>query len=337
MVAMGPCSMSCAKTRQPDARRSGCRRIAAVVRGCLAAACVAGCIPAGAAFESGRAALSVTVNDEIVIPYRVFAVFVLPGEVLELASEATDAAADDGRLERAGERRWRWRAPPRPGVATIRLAGGGDEIRLNAIVMHPMASVADEHLLGYRIGSYPEPLEGDPVYLAPDGFIELTDELTGLELSPHFTLGQFPSKQSMDYPRYLVLREGLLLKLELLLERVNETGVSADTFTVMSGFRTPSYNRAIGNGQHSRHIYGGAADVYIDVEPRDDIMDDLNGDGAFDYRDAQWLYRLADELFGRDEHVGLRGGLGVYRATPAHGPFLHVDARGRRARWGLLP
>jgi hypothetical protein len=58
---------------------------------------------------------------------------------------------------------------------------------------------------------------------------------------------------------------------------------------------------------------------------------------VFDYRDAQWLYQLADELFALPENEFLRGGLGVYRSTPAHGPFLHVDARGRRARWGLLP
>ena len=48
-----------------------------------------------------------------------------------------------------------------------------------------------------------------------------------------------------------------------------------------------------------------------------------------------WL--LADELFARAQHAHLRGGLGVYRSTAAHGPFLHVDARGVRARWGLLP
>ena len=66
-------------------------------------------------------------------------------------------------------------------------------------------------------------------------------------------------------------------------------------------------------------------------------MDDLNGDGTLDYRDAQWLYRIANELFGRSEHAQFRGGLGVYRSTAAHGPFLHVDARGQRARWGLIP
>lgn len=290
-----------------------------------------------AAFESGRAAFPVAINDDLVVPYRVFAVYVLPNERVELAAAATDATASAGRLTRVGDGAWRWVAPAQAGVAMLRFSDGRDEIRINAVVLHPASATTDGRLFDYRIGDYPAPLNGDSVYAAPDGYIELTAELLALELSPHFTLGQFPSKQSTALPKYLVLRESLLLKLELLLERLNEAGIDADSLTVMSGFRTPMYNRAIGNGQHSRHIYGGAADIYVDVAPRDEVMDDLNQDGRFDYRDAQWLYRLADELFARPEHAGLRGGLGVYRSTSAHGPFLHVDARGRRARWGLLP
>jgi len=30
---------------------------------------------------------------------------------------------------------------------------------------------------------------------------------------------------------------------------------------------------------------------------------------------------------------GLVGGIGIYPATSAHGPFVHIDARGTRARW----
>jgi hypothetical protein len=30
----------------------------------------------------------------------------------------------------------------------------------------------------------------------------------------------------------------------------------------------------------------------------------------------------------------LIGGLGMYKATRQHGPFIHVDVRGNRARWG---
>jgi uncharacterized protein YcbK (DUF882 family) len=29
----------------------------------------------------------------------------------------------------------------------------------------------------------------------------------------------------------------------------------------------------------------------------------------------------------------LTGGVGIYAATGAHGPFVHVDVRGVKARW----
>jgi uncharacterized protein YcbK (DUF882 family) len=32
----------------------------------------------------------------------------------------------------------------------------------------------------------------------------------------------------------------------------------------------------------------------------------------------------------------LIGGIGIYKATSAHGPFVHIDVRGNRARWGAL-
>lgn len=291
-----------------------------------------------APFDSGRAAFDVTINDDLIVPYRVFAIYVLPGERLRFDADARSAVADSGTLSPAGAGSWDWVAPRDAGrVAMLTFAAAADEIRLNAFVMHPAASIRDGMLNGYSVGAYPPPLRGDPVYSAPDGFIELNEATARIALSPHFRLDQFPSKQSTSLPKYLVLREHMLLKLERLLEHVNAEGIRTDSFTVMSGFRTPVYNRAIGNGQHSRHIYGGAADIYIDVSPADGVMDDLNGDGRLNYHDAQFLYRLADRFFARPENSGLRGGLGVYATTSAHGPFLHVDARGHRARWGLIP
>jgi Peptidase M15 len=290
-----------------------------------------------AAFDSGRAAFSVIVNNELVIPYRVFAVYVLPGERLRLLAGGASAKADAGTLEPAAAGAWDWTAPATPGVAVLTFEAADDRIRINAVILHPASTLRNGRLNGYTIGSYPAPLHGDPVYRPPVGYIELTAANADLALSPHFRLDQFPSKQSANMPKYLALREALFLKLELLLEHVNEKGIATDSFVVMSGFRTPVYNHAIGNVQSSRHIYGGAADIFVDVAPEDGVMDDLNGDGKLDYRDAQYLYRLADELFSRPANRRLRGGLGVYRSTPAHGPFLHVDARGARARWGLLP
>ena len=37
------------------------------------------------------------------------------------------------------------------------------------------------------------------------------------------------------------------------------------------------------------------------------------------------------ELLARHPH--LAGGLSAYPANSAHGPFVHIDARGARARW----
>jgi hypothetical protein len=46
-------------------------------------------------------------------------------------------------------------------------------------------------------------------------------------------------------------------------------GHNVDGLTIMSGYRTPFYNRAIGNVPNSRHVFGGAADFYIDDKPQD--------------------------------------------------------------------
>jgi len=101
----------------------------------------------------------------------------------------------------------------------------------------------------------------------------------------------------------------------------------------MSGYRTPYYNQLIGNVRYSRHLWGDAADIFIDEDPRDDTMDDLNGDCKIDYRDAKILFDIAEELFSDPQLSHFQGGLGWYKTSSAHGPFVHVDVRGWRARW----
>jgi uncharacterized protein YcbK (DUF882 family) len=101
----------------------------------------------------------------------------------------------------------------------------------------------------------------------------------------------------------------------------------------MSGYRTPWYNAQLGNVPDSRHTLGDAADIYIDVAPRNGIMDDLNHDGRDDFGDSRLLADDVDALFREPALDYLRGGVGAYHSTGAHGPFVHVDARGWRARW----
>ncbi len=274
--------------------------------------------------------------------YRVNPLTVLPGGSVRLDIEAPSATArfrvhaSSGRVEPAGERSWTWHAPDSGGPHRIRLVeiGSGDSIVLHAFVLVPIERIDGEYLNGYRIGAYPQrAFRGLAVYERPKGFIEVTEANRGVRVSPRLRLEQFLCKQPSRYPKYVVLRERLVLKLEYLLDRVNEAGHAASTFHLMSGYRTPYYNAAIGNVTYSGHVYGLAADVFVDDAPRDGVIDDLNRDGRIDVRDAQVLYDLVDRQVGTARYEPFVGGLGRYRRTAAHGPFVHVDVRGFRARW----
>lgn len=289
-----------------------------------------------------RAGFTVRVGDET-IPYRRFSLFVLPRESLEIGiverarRAGSRLKASWPGLEQMSGGFWRGRAPAEPGLHSVGIESGGERIDLNVFVMVPASEVRRERLRGYRIGSYPDkPYRGLSVYQPPRGFVEVTPENQHLPLSPHFTLGQFLCKQDGGYPKFVVLRERMLLTLEHLLALVNAHGLRADSFFVMSGYRTPSYNAAIGNVRYSRHQYGDAADIFIDENPRDGVMDDLNGDGRIDAQDAHFLYDIIDAQSRQEveDYRPLMGGLGSYSATEAHGPFVHVDVRGFKARWG---
>jgi len=66
----------------------------------------------------------------------------------------------------------------------------------------------------------------------------------------------------------------------------------------------------------------------------DGMMDDLNRDGKMDDLDADVLYSIIDELYGKPFYERFMGGLAGYKKTDSHGPFVHVDVRGFRVRWG---
>jgi len=274
-------------------------------------------------------------------PDRVRALTVLPGDSVTLEvvdrGQGLDYVARPmaGRLVPAGAGRWVWTAPSAPGLYPIQLraSDGGDSVTLQAFVVFPYDRLQGEILNGYRIGRYPaKRLDGRASYSPPAGFVEVTAENQDVLVSPHFRLKQFLCKQPAGSRRYVVLNERLLVALEYVLERVNAAGYHATSFHVMSGYRTPAYNRSLGNVQYSQHQWGSAADIFID-EDGDGRMDDLNRDGRSDIRDAEVLYRLIDAATARPEGQGLIGGIGKYHPTAAHGPFVHVDVRAGKARW----
>jgi uncharacterized protein YcbK (DUF882 family) len=224
----------------------------------------------------------------------------------------------------------------KPGVYALDLAEAGVGA-LRWIVLTPFSEKVAGRIGSYRMGNWPfehRPAK-DESYANPRGFIQVTPENAKVKVSEHFALGQFLTKNQADvWPKYLVLQPRLLDKLELTIAKLRETGHPVRNFFVMSGFRTPDYN-ALDLGPKarskvSRHMYGDAADVYPD-DDGNGMLDDLNGDGRVDLADARVLVDAAEAV--EREHPSLVGGIGIYPGNGAHGPFVHIDVRGKRARW----
>jgi len=215
-----------------------------------------------------------------------------------------------------------------------RVRGGGRELTLTLVNVVPYSAMKNGTLDGYRVGEYAQPLHGLETYQPPKGFVRLDDTNAALWVSDHYRMRDFQCKLD-GTSKFMILRPEALVKLEILQHELEAEGVRFDRFTVMSGYRTPYYNAKIGNEtSHSRHLYGDAMDIYIDAD-RDGSMDDVNGDRRIDAGDARFILRIAERIDESREWGWLKGGAGVYHANAAHGPYLHVDARGSIARWGV--
>lgn len=241
----------------------------------------------------------------------------------------------------AGEEGRAPRAPGRPGVWSVAIKIGTaikpmTDFRL--ITLKPASDAKGGRIGLYYIGRWPTARGGAAAkgnYAPPRGFIEVTTANQNTYVSDHFRLRDFlPKDQFNVWPKYLVLETKLLDKLELVLEELRKQGVNTKGVRVMSGFRTPQYNSGVGDARGraslSRHMYGDAADIYIDNDGNGG-MDDLNRDGRIDVGDAQFIRSAAERV--ERAHPSLIGGIGVYRANAAHGPFTHLDTRGYSARW----
>lgn len=288
-----------------------------------------------------NAEFSLKIND-IVVPYSTFSVFVMPREVLdfeilysqsEQGYKLTDITKEVSTLSK---NRWKWRAGSKPGLSKLLFEAldGSEKMVINAFVKTPANHVDGGKLKHYHIGPYPDETEikNKNMYVVPDGYIEVTKENQNTKLSPHFKLKEFISKQRSSYPKFVYLQETLLLKLEKIRQELIANDVPVSNMVVMSGYRTPFYNKAIGNVKFSRHVFGDAADIFIDNDG-DYRMDDINNDGKHDKKDAAFMASIVESLTKRESYRGLIGGLGVYGPKPHRGAFIHVDTRGVKARW----
>ena len=206
---------------------------------------------------------------------------------------------------------------------------------VSAVPQLSFDAVRNGMLNGYRLGHWPHegsrPPEG---YAPPRTFYEVTPETRNVRLSRRFVLGQFLTKdQPAVWPKYVAVEPRLIEKLEAIADLLKRLGMPSE-IRIMSGFRTPRYNaldvRRGGRARDSRHMYGDAADVYVDADG-DGVMDDLDGDGRVGIGDSRTLLAIAERV--EEDEPQLVGGLSAYPTTATHGPFVHVDARGYRARW----
>src|SRR6185312_5501059 len=154
----------------------------------------------------------------------------------------------------------------------------------NIIAMLPFSAKQSGHIGTYFVGTWPSEhgVRGPkkaPVgaYGNPAGFIEVTAQNKNTPVSEHFKLGDFVTHdQATVWPKYIVLQQRLIDKLELVLADLEAHGYDVHGVHVMSGFRSPQYNATGGNpagrADLSRHMFGDASDIYIDDD----------GDGQMD-------------------------------------------------------
>ncbi len=232
------------------------------------------------------------------------------------------------------------KAPVRTGIWSLAIALGSaikPIANFSVITLKP-ASAKERGRIGlYYIGNWPSARgrTASPKYDAPSGFIEVTESSQNTSLSEHFRLRDFfPHDQASVWPKYIVVDMQLVDKLELVLADLESRGIPSKGVKVLSAFRTPQYNSGVGNTQGraelSRHMYGDAADIFIDNDGNG-RMDDLNRDGKVNIGDARVILAAVNRV--EAAHPSLIGGTGVYPGTSAHWGFTHIDVRGYPARW----
>jgi len=137
------------------------------------------------------------------------------------------------------------------------------------------------------------------------GFLLITSILVSVIISvmvtanadtTHFKSSEFKCKCCGKLPSGGISQD-LMNKLEVLRSKLGNRKI-----TIVSGYRCPSHNKAVGGAKNSQHLYGRAADIIVEgVAP-------------------STVANAAESIFSN-------GGLGRYKT------FTHVDVRGYKARW----
>ena len=195
-------------------------------------------------------------------------------------------------------------------------------------VMVPFEEKKGGWLDGYRIGTYLAERLHSRQSERPAGFVQVTAATAELPISKHLRLADFLNQDDQEtWPRYAAVNPRVLDKLELVLEQLQrwrggERSQLQMVFDLHSTFRSPAHNLNVRRAAHdSRHQYGDAVDVAIDAD----------GDGRMTVRDAKLVAQAVEIVEFR--YPDLIGGMGLYTSRRYRHPYVHIDARGTRARW----
>ena len=122
------------------------------------------------------------------------------------------------------------------------------------------------------------------------------------DITSNFSLREFRCKDGTDVPDEL--RENVILlceNLQILRDHIGKP------IRIISGYRSPKYNRRIGGARRSQHMLAKAADLRVTGMTSHELK-----------REIEALIR---------EGKMMKGGVGLYTS------FTHYDVRGRNARW----
>ena len=122
------------------------------------------------------------------------------------------------------------------------------------------------------------------------------------QLTKNFHLREFRCKDGSDVPEDLLDNVSLLCEnLQVLRDHIGKP------IRVISGYRSPKYNRRIGGAKRSQHMLAKAADIKVSGMTPSEVKSEI--------------VKLIKE--GKMKS----GGVGLYTT------FTHYDVRGRNARW----
>jgi uncharacterized protein YcbK (DUF882 family) len=123
-----------------------------------------------------------------------------------------------------------------------------------------------------------------------------------MQLEKNFNLDEFKCRDGSSVPEDLISNVSILAKnLQVLRDEINRP------IKIISGYRSPSYNKKIKGAKKSQHMTAKAADIIVDGMHPEEIKS-----------------VIISLIKSGKMHPG---GIGLY-AT-----FTHYDVRGRNARW----